>query len=78
MKWLKKLEDYRLLPFFVVISMAIGIGIGKAFGISKVELTPPIDVIVGLFRGTAKFTIANSLALGVVVSTWDYHFSSDF
>lgn len=67
MKWLSKLEDFRLLPLFVVISMAIGVGIGKAFGISKVELTPPIDVIIALFRGAAEFTIANSLALGVVV-----------
>ena len=67
MKWLRKLEDFRLLPFFVVISMAIGIGIGKAFGISKVELTPPIDAIIAIFKGTYEFTIANSLALGVVV-----------
>ena len=37
---LAKLEDFRLLPFFVVISMAIGIGIGKVLSISDFALTP--------------------------------------
>lgn len=47
--------------------MAIGIGIGKAFGISRFELTPPIDAIKAIFTGTYDFTIANILALGVVI-----------
>lgn len=67
MRWLRKVEDFRLLPLFVVVSMAIGIGIGKVFGISRFELTPPIDAIKAIFTGTYDLTIANILALGVVV-----------
>jgi ACR3 family arsenite transporter len=66
-KYLEKVQDFRLLPFFVVISMAIGIAIGKAYGISNFELTPPIDAIKSIFQGTYQFTLANSLALGVVL-----------
>jgi hypothetical protein len=39
------LEDFRLLPFFVLVSMAIGIGIGKALSISDFVPTPPIDAL---------------------------------
>jgi len=42
---LEKLHNFRLLPFFVIISMIIGIAIGKWYGISNFELTPPIDAI---------------------------------
>jgi ACR3 family arsenite transporter len=66
-KYLEKVQDFRLLPFFVIISMAIGIAIGKAYGISNFELTPPIDAIKSIFQGTYQFTLANSLALGVVL-----------
>jgi ACR3 family arsenite transporter len=66
-KYLEKVQDFRLLPFFVIISMAIGIAIGKAYGISNFELTPPIDAIKAIFQGTYQFTLANSLALGVVI-----------
>ncbi len=67
MKLLAKLEDFRLLPFFVLISMVLGISIGKAVGISSYELTPPIDAIKSVFQGTYDFTVGNTLALGVVV-----------
>jgi len=39
-------------PFFVVISMAIGIAIGKALSISDFALTPPIDAIKAIVGGT--------------------------
>ena len=64
---LKKLEDFRLLPAFVVASMALGILIGKVFGISEYQLTPPIDAIKQIFRGAYTFSLPNILALGVVV-----------
>ena len=67
MRLLARLEDFRLLPFFVVISMALGISIGKAVGISNYELTPPIEAIKSIFQGTYAFTIGNTLALGVVL-----------
>lgn len=67
MRWLHKVHDFRLLPFLVVLSMAAGIGIGKLFGISQYQLTPPIDAIKALFQGTYEFNAGNSLALGVVV-----------
>jgi ACR3 family arsenite transporter len=64
---LEKLQNFKSLPFFVIISMVIGIGIGKIYGISNFELTPPIDAIVSIFHGTYTFSLANTLALGVVV-----------
>ena len=66
-RWLTKLEDFRLMPFFVAMSIALGIGIGKAFGISNYQLTPPIDAIAALLQRTYEPTLANLLALGVVV-----------
>ena len=42
---LAKLEDFRLLPIFVVVSMVIGIAIGNALSISDFTLTPPIDAL---------------------------------
>jgi ACR3 family arsenite efflux pump ArsB len=49
------------------LSMVIGIAIGKWYGISNFELTPPIDAIKSIFHGSYQFTLANSLALGVVI-----------
>jgi ACR3 family arsenite transporter len=66
-KALEKLHNFRLLPVFVIVSMIIGIAVGKWYGISNFELTPPIDAIKSIFRGTYEFSIANTLALGVVV-----------
>jgi ACR3 family arsenite transporter len=66
-KLLEKLQNFRLLPVFVLISMGIGIGIGKIYGISDFALTPPIEAIKAIFRGEYSFTLPNSLALGVVV-----------
>lgn len=65
-KLLAKLQDFKLLPFLVLISMIVGIGVGKIYGISNFELTPPIDAIVAIFQGTYTFSLANTLALGVV------------
>lgn len=64
---LHKLQNFRLLPFFVIFSMAIGILLGKIYGISNYRLTPPIDAIHSIFLGTYQFTLSNSLALGVVL-----------
>ncbi len=65
--FLHKLQDFRLLPFFVLFSMAAGILLGKIYGISNYKLTPPIDAIHSIFLGTYQFTLSNSLALGVVI-----------
>lgn len=65
--FLRKLQDFRLLPVFVIVSMAVGIGVGNWYGISNFELTPPIDAIKAIFSGTYRFTLPNTLALGVVV-----------
>lgn len=66
-KFLEKIQEMRFLPVFVVLSMVIGIAIGKWYGISNFELTPPIDAIKSIFQGTYQFSLANSLALGVVI-----------
>jgi len=66
-QYLEKFQDFRLLPVFVIASMAIGIAIGKLYGISNFQLTPPIEAIKSIFSGTYQFSLANSLALGVVV-----------
>lgn len=65
--FLEKLHNFRLLPVFVIVSMIIGIVIGKWYGISNFALTPPIDAIKSIFHGTYQFSIGNTLALGVVV-----------
>ncbi|OGO09881.1 MAG: hypothetical protein A3K46_02560 [Chloroflexi bacterium RBG_13_60_9] len=64
-KLLAKLEDFRLLPFFVVFSMAVGIAIGKMLNISDFALTPPIDAIKSIFAGTFVFNVPNAISLGV-------------
>ena len=64
---LEKLQNFRLLPVFVLVSMAIGVAVGKLYGISNFALTPPIDAIKAIFRGQYSFTLPNTLALGVVV-----------
>ena len=66
-RFLEKIQEMRFLPVFVVLSMVIGIAIGKWYGISNFELTPPIDAIKSIFHGTYQFNLANSLALGVVI-----------
>lgn len=38
-RFLEKLHNFRLLPVFVIVSMVIGIAIGKWYGISNFELT---------------------------------------
>ncbi len=63
----EKLHNFRLLPVFVIFSMIIGIAIGKWYGISNFQLTPPIDAIEMIFRGTYEFSISNTLALGIVL-----------
>ncbi len=63
----EKLHNFKLLPFFVIISMAIGIGIGKLYGISNFDLTPPIDALSSIANGTYEFSLPNVLALGVVI-----------
>jgi ACR3 family arsenite transporter len=64
---LARLEDFRLLPFFVVFSMAVGIAIGKLLNISDFALTPPIDAIKSMFAGSFVFSVPNALSLGVPI-----------
>ena len=66
-RFVEKLQDFRLLPVFIIVSMAAGILIGKLYGISNYELTPPIDAIKSIFRGSYQFNLPNILALGVVI-----------
>ncbi len=66
-KMIEKLHNFRLLPVFVIVSMIVGIAAGKWYGISNFQLTPPIDAIKMIFRGTYEFSISNTLALGIVL-----------
>lgn len=47
--------------------MLVGVLIGNAWGISDYQLTPPIDAIESIFKGTYEFSVGNVLALGIVV-----------
>ncbi len=67
LRLLEKLHNFKLLPIFVIVSMAIGIGIGNVYGISNFDLTPPIDALSAIVQGTYEFSLPNTLALGVVV-----------
>jgi arsenite transporter len=64
---LARIEDFRLLPLLVLISMAIGIGLGKALAISDFALTPPIDAIKSIAGGTFVYTVPNAISLGVPI-----------
>jgi arsenite transporter len=64
---LARLEDFRLLPVFVVVSMAIGIAVGNALSISDFTLTPPIDALKAIAGGTFQPTVANAISLGVPI-----------
>ncbi|MBU4319628.1 MAG: hypothetical protein KJ739_00855 [Nitrospinae bacterium] len=64
---LEKLHNFRLLPVFVIVSIVIGIAIGKWYGISNFELTPPIAAIKSIFHGTYEFNIPNTIVLGIVI-----------
>ncbi len=65
--FVQKLEDFRLLPFFVLFSMAVGIAIGKVLTISDFQLTPPIDAIKAIFGGAFQLTVPNTISLGVPI-----------
>ncbi len=67
MRLLEKLQDFKLLPVLVLLSMVVGVAIGKIYGISNFALTPPIEAIKAIFHGGYSFTLPNTLALGVVV-----------
>jgi ACR3 family arsenite transporter len=62
---LERLEDFRLLPVFVIVSMGIGILIGNALSISDFTLTPPIDAIKSIAAGTFEPTVPALISLGV-------------
>lgn len=64
---LEKIQDFRLLPVFVILSMVMGVAIGRIYSISNFQLTPPIDAIKSIISGTYQFNLPNSLALGVVI-----------
>src|SRR3989304_6112990 len=64
---LMRLEDFRLLPLFVALSMAAGVAIGSVLSISDFALTPPIDALKSIAGGTFDPTEANALSLGVPI-----------
>ena len=64
---LLRLEDFRLLPFFVAVSMAAGIAIGNVLSISDFALTPPIDALKAIAAGTFDLTVPNAISLGVPI-----------
>ncbi|MBI3747638.1 MAG: arsenic resistance protein [Chloroflexi bacterium] len=64
---LARLEDFRFLPIFVVVSMAIGITVGNVLQISDFALTPPIEAIKSIAGGTFELTVSNAISLGVPI-----------
>jgi arsenite transporter len=64
---LTRLEDFRLLPLFVIVSMAAGILVGNALSISDFPLTPPIEAIKAIAGGTFELTAPNAISLGVPI-----------
>jgi ACR3 family arsenite transporter len=64
---LTRLEDFRLLPIFVVVSMAAGIAVGNVLRISDFTLTPPIDALKAIAGGTFELSVPNAISLGVPI-----------
>jgi arsenite transporter len=61
------LDDFRLLPIFVVVSMAIGIAVGNVLSISDFTLTPPIDALKAIAGGTFELSVPAAISLGVPI-----------
>jgi ACR3 family arsenite transporter len=64
---LVRLEDFRLLPIFVLFSMAAGILIGSVLAISDFALTPPIDTLKAIAGGSFEPSVASLISLGVPI-----------
>jgi len=64
---LARLEDFRLLPIFVVVSMAIGIAVGNVLSISDFKLTPPIEALKAIAGGTFVLSVPSAISLGVPI-----------
>ena len=64
---LARLEDFRLLPIFVIVSMAIGIAVGSLLSISDFALTPPIEAIKSIASGTFELSVPSAISLGVPI-----------
>ena len=64
---LSRLEDFRLLPLFVLVSMGAGIAIGNALHISDFALTPPIEAVKAIAGGTFDLTVPSAISLGVPI-----------
>ncbi len=64
---LVRLQDFRLLPLFVLGSMAAGIAVGNALRISDFTLTPPIDALKAIVAGTFEPNVPNAISLGVPI-----------
>ena len=64
---LLRLEDFRLLPLFVALSMAAGVAIGSVLSISDFALAPPIDPRKAIAAGTFDLTVPNAISLGVPI-----------
>jgi ACR3 family arsenite transporter len=64
---LLRLEDFRLLPVFVAVSMVIGIAIGSLLSISDFALTPPTDAIKSIAAGTFDPSVPALISLGVPI-----------
>ena len=64
---LLKLEDFRLLPVFVAVSMVVGIAIGSLLSISDFDLTPPIDAIKDIAAGSFDASVPGLISLGVPI-----------
>src|SRR3972149_8472283 len=64
---LEKLGDFRRLPVFVIVSMAVGIVDGNVLSISDFALTPPIEAIKSIAGGTFELNVPNAISLGVPI-----------
>ena len=64
---LTRLEDFRLLPIFVLVSMVAGIAVGNVLRISDFSLTPPIDALKAIVGGTFELSVPNAISLGVPI-----------
>ena len=64
---LAKLEDFRLLPFFVLFSMVIGIAIGNAAVDLGLRADPADRLDQGDRRRDVRATVPNLISLGVPI-----------
>lgn len=57
----------KLLPVWIILSMVVGLGIGKLINASNVDLLPPVIALASIVKGTFQFDLGHIISLGIPI-----------